>query len=216
MKQEKNIVIRNEIATDYAKVEDLTREAFWNIYQLGCDEHYLVHSMRSHKDFIPELDFVLLLDDEIIGNIMYTKAKLVDFSGREKNIVTFGPLTIEPEYQRQGYGKQLIEYSFAKAKELGYDTIVIFGNPSNYIRRGFKSCKKYNISLEGGMYPTAMLVKELVPADLAKKEWTYYQSSVMEVDEKLAEKFDKQFPPKEKKHQASQEEFFIYSHSSLQ
>ena len=50
----------------------------------GCVEHYLVHIMRSHKDFLPELDFVIEVDDQIIGNIMYTKAKLVDESGRKK------------------------------------------------------------------------------------------------------------------------------------
>ena len=87
----------------------------------------LVHIMRSHKDFIPELDFVIEVDGQIIGNIMYTKAKLVDESGEEKEILSFGPVCILPEYQRKGYGKKLIEYSFEKAAALGYDVIVIFG-----------------------------------------------------------------------------------------
>ncbi|MNP07147.1 hypothetical protein D3C76_991610 [compost metagenome] len=46
------IKIRNEEKTDYEKVEEITRKAFWNLYVLGCDEHYLVHVMRCHKDFI--------------------------------------------------------------------------------------------------------------------------------------------------------------------
>ena len=54
------------------------------MYIPGCVEHYLVHIMRGHKDFIPELDFVLELDGRIIGNIMYTTARLVDEAGEEK------------------------------------------------------------------------------------------------------------------------------------
>lgn len=157
------VIIRNETETDYKTVENITRRAFYNIYVPGCMEHYVAHVIRSHKDFIPELDFVIEADDQIIGNIMYTKAKLVDESGNEKEILTFGPLSILPEYQRKGYGKQLIEYSFEKAKSLGYDTVVIFGDPANYVSRGFKSCKRYNVCLEEGIFPAAMLVKNSNP-----------------------------------------------------
>src|SRR5690554_1375159 len=142
------IRIRNEEEADHRIVEEITRKAFWNLYASGCVEHYLVHIMRSHKDFLPELDFVIEVDGQIIGNIMYTKAKLVDEAGEEKKILTFGPVCILPEHQRKGYGKKLIEYSFEKAAALGYDIIVIFGHPGNYVGVGFKSCKKYNVCLE--------------------------------------------------------------------
>jgi len=204
--------IRNEKETDYRRVEEITRKAFWNLYAPGCDEHYLVHIMRTHKDFIPELDFVIEVDGQVIGNIMYTKAKLIDESGVEKEILSFGPVSILPEYQRRGYGKKLIEYSFEKAAALGYDVIVIFGNPGNYVSLGFKSCKKYNVCLENGIYPTAMLVKELKPGTLDGRKWVYL-SPVFDIDKKEAERFDEGFEPWEKKYQPSQEEFYIYSHS---
>lgn len=137
--------IRNEVKRDYQAVEELTRRAFYNLYVPGCVEHYLVHIMREHEDFIQELDFVLEEDGRIIGNIMYTKAKLVDETGREKKILTFGPVCVEPDLQRQGYGKQLMEHSFTKAVELGYDAIVIFGSPANYVSRGFQSCQKFQV-----------------------------------------------------------------------
>ena len=123
------MVIRNETAGDYTAVETLTRRAFYNIYIPGCVEHYLVHCMRGHADFLPELDFVLELDGQVIGNIMYTKAKLVGESGMEKDILTFGPLSIAPEYQRKGYGTRLMEHSFVRAAALGYDGIVILAVP---------------------------------------------------------------------------------------
>ena len=209
------ITIRNETQADYKQVEDMTRKAFWNLYVPGCMEHYLVHIMRDHQDFLPELDLVMELDQQIIGNMMYTKAKLIDEDGNEKSILTFGPISILPEYQRKGYGKKLMEYSFEKASALGYDAIVIFGNPANYVSRGFKSCKKYNICLEDRTFPAAMLVKELRPGALDGRKWVYHQSPVFDIDEKEAQRYDEGLEQLEKKYQPSQEEFYIHSHSLI-
>lgn len=212
----KTVRIRNEKETDYERVEEITRKSFWNLYVPGCNEHYLVHIMRSHKDFLPELDLVIEVDGQVIGNIMYTKAKLVDVSGKEKEILTFGPLCIMPEYQRMGYGKMLMAHSFDRAIALDYDTIVIFGNPGNYVSSGFKSCKKHNICLEDGTFPAAMMVKELKPEALDGRKWIYYDSPVMKLDEQEAEHFDDGLEKMEKVTQPSQEEFYIISHSVLQ
>jgi len=212
---DKMIRIRREEQTDYERVEEITRKAFWNLYTPGCNEHYLVHVMRFHKDFLPELDFVIEVDNQIIGNIMYTKARLIDEAGEEKNILTFGPVSILPEYQRRGYGKKLLEYSFEQAAALGYDVIVIFGNPGNYVSRGFKSCKKFNVCLEDGTYPTAMLVKELKPNVLDGRRWVYYQSPVYEIDEQEALRFDDALEKMEKKCLPCQEEFYILSNSII-
>ena len=216
IQMEENISIRNETKADYRTVEEITRKAFWNLYIPGGIEHYLVHVMRAHEDFMPELDLVIALNQQVIGNIMYTKTTLVDESGDKKKILTFGPVCILPEYQRKGYGKKLIEYSFEKAAALGYEVIVIFGNPGNYVSRGFKSCKKYNVCLENGTFPAAMMVKELKPGVLDGRKWIYYESPAFTIDEKEAEVFDGLFEKMEKKVQASQEEFYIHSHSVIQ
>ena len=109
--------------------------------------------------------------------------------------------------------KMLIEHSFEQAKQLGYDTIVIFGSPANYVSRGFVCCKKYNVCLENGKYPAAMLVKELVPGALDGRKWSYHESPVMELSEEEAQKYDDSLEPMPKKWQPSQEEFYIMSHS---
>lgn len=209
------MIIRNEEEKDYAEVEALTRRAFYNLYVPGCAEHYLVHVMRGHEDFIPELDFVLELDGRIIGNIMYTKAKLVDESGTEKEVLTFGPVCIAPEYQRKGYGKKLIEYSFEQAIALGYDVVVIFGSPANYVSCGFKSCRKYNVSLENGRYPAAMMVKELLPHVLDGRHWVYYDSPVLAISEEDAQRYDDTLEKMEKKYLPSQDEFYIMSNAFI-
>lgn len=210
--------IRLEKPEDYRAVEELTREAFWNVYKPGADEHYFVHQMRSHPDFIPELAFVAELDGRIIGNIMYTKAWLEDETGRRKEILSFGPLCVAREYQRHKVGKALIEHSFEVARSMGYDVNINFGNPGNYVGRGFVSCKKKNVSFAvEGNYPTALLVCELVPNALDGRKWMYIPSTAADCCEDTAavEAFDALFPPKEKKWMPSQEEFYIYSHSSV-
>lgn len=208
-------MIVNEAPENYAEVEKLIREAFWNLNMPGCSEHYLAHIMRSHEDFIPELDFVAKADGKLVGNVMYTKSKLIDETGKEKDILTFGPLAVLPQFQRQGYGKMLLEHSFRKAVDMGYDVIVIFGSPANYISSGFKSCRRYNVCLDNDYFPTAMLVKELKEGALDGRKYIFRESPVYDFDPAEAEEYDKLFPPKEKKILPCQEEFYIYSHSSV-
>ena len=209
--------IRLETPADYAAVENLTREAFWNVYKPGADEHYFVHMMRSHETFIPELAFVLEKDGEIVGNIMYTKSWLADEEGEKKEIVSFGPICVAPEYQRQGLSKLLIEHSFEVAAKMGYEVVAIFGNPGNYVGRGFVSCKKLNVCLRENNYPTALLVKELVPGVLSGKKWRFLPNDADACceDAEAVAAFDAQFPEKAKEWRPSQEEFYIYSHSSV-
>ena len=213
-----DIIIRNETPADYRAVEELTRESFWNVYKPGADEHYFVHMMRSHPDFIPELAFVLEKDGQIIGNIMYTKAWLENEVGQRKEILSFGPLCVAPKYQRQKLGKILIEYSFDVARKMGYDVNINFGNPGNYVSRGFVSSKKKNVSFGvSGNFPTALLVAELIPGALDGQNWMYIPSTAADCceDADAVASFDATFPAAEKKWMPSQEEFYIYSHSSV-
>ena len=179
-------------------------------------EHYLVHIMRGHEDFIPELDFVIEVDGQTVGNIMYTKSKLTDEGGTEKEIVTFGPVSILPKYQRKGYGKMLIEHSLKRAAELGYEAVVIMGSPANYVGSGFQCCRKYNVCVEKGKYPAAMLVKELKSGALDGRLWFYSDSPVMNVDEREAQAFDDGLEKMEKKWMPSQEAFYIMSHAFVE
>ena len=209
------VTIRPERERDYSQVEHLIRRAFYNIYVPGCTEHYLAHVIRSHPDFLPELDLVLELDGRIIGSILYTRSTLVDETGEEKDILTFGPVCIRPDHQRRGLGKRLMEDSFQRAAALGWEAIVIVGDPNNYVGCGFQSCKKHRVHLEDGTYPAAMLVKELKPGALAGKSWTYRQSPAYDFDEAAARQFDDALDPMEKKRLPCQEAFEILSQAVL-
>ena len=79
-----------------------------NLYCPGCTEHYLAHKMRTHPDFIKELDIVAQVNGAIVGNIMYAQAWLNNEQGQQLAIISFGPVSVLPAYQRKGVGSALI------------------------------------------------------------------------------------------------------------
>jgi predicted N-acetyltransferase YhbS len=119
----KEYIIRNERKSEYSQVENLTREAFWNVYRPGCLEHYVLHCLREDPAFIPELDFVMEADGKLIGQCIFMHASIKADDGRSVPIVTMGPIGILPEYHRQGYGKALLDYSLDRAAEMGFGAI---------------------------------------------------------------------------------------------
>ena len=212
-----DIGIVNETQGDFEEVEALTRKAFWNVYVPGCEEHYLAHILRGHEDFISELDFVAkTADSNIVGNVMYTKAKLINEAGKEMPVLTFGPLSVHPDYQHRGIGKRLLEHSFQKAKMLGYGAVVIFGDPGNYVGRGFRSCRRFCVTTPDGIYPAAMLVKELRDGVLSGGKWVYQESPAYQYDSADAAEFDRRFEPMKKEWRPGQETFYILSHAVMQ
>ena len=77
----KHILIRKEQENEFRTVENLVREAFWDVYRPGCDEHLLVHRLRDSAIHLPELSFVAEVDSRIAGAIYYCKAVIRQKSG---------------------------------------------------------------------------------------------------------------------------------------
>lgn len=198
------VTIRHLEEKDHRLVEEITREAFWNLYIPGAVEHFIAHSIRHHPDFIPELSFVIELDNNVIGSILYTRAKVIDGTGVEHPILSFGPVSILPEYHRQGFGRLLIEHSLNEAKRLGFNTIILGGFTYHYHPYGFVSTKKYNITLSDGKFYTGIMALPLFEGALDGISGTVYFSESMYPDESKLADFDSTFPPKEKKVLASQ------------
>lgn len=194
----KDCNIRLETKEDYKEVENLTREAFWNIYRPGCSEHYILHCYRDREDFVRELDFVMEKDGKIIGHVMYVHSEIKCDHGRTIPIMTFGPISIAPEYKRQGYGTILLEYSMDKAKEMGVGAIAITGNIDFYGKSGFVVAKTKGIIYEEDPHAEYFLIKELIPGFLDQLSGTFKEPDGYFVDEELVDEFDKQFTPKEK------------------
>ncbi len=203
------IKIRNEEPKDYRRVEEIAREAFWNLYFPGGHEHYVVHKMRSHPDFIKELAFIIEADDEIVGGIFYTNSKIVSEDNKEFKTISFGPVFISPEFHRKGLGKELVTHSIQVAKEMGYRAILTLGYPYHYEPYGFLGGRKYNVSMSDGKFYKGLLVLPLYEGALDGIFGYAYFSDVFDVKEEEVDKFDKSFPSKEKKYQKSQDEYEI-------
>ena len=194
-------IIRLETPADHAEVENLVRESFWNVYRPGCYEHYLLRCLRSDKDFVPELDFVMEKDGRIIGQNVFVHASIQADDGRDISIMTMGPICIANGLKRQGYGKILLDYTIEKAKEMGAGALCFEGNIDFYGKSGFTYASEFGLRYRGlpeDVDASFFLCKELIPGYLAGITGEYGPPAGYLIDEAKAEEFDKQYPYKEK------------------
>ena len=194
--------LRLENEKDYLEVENLTRDAFWNVYRPGCNEHLVIHNLRQSDSFIKDLDYVLIENNQIVGNIVYSKM----FVGLEKKmsneVISFGPISVHPDFQRKGIGKKMIEYTLNKAKNLGYKAVLITGNNNYYNPLGFESASRYNIYLpdmsedDEAVY---FMAKELEEGYLNNISGIYDFDTCFDADENELETFEQKFSRKVKR-----------------
>lgn len=199
--KEKDYIIRSEKETEHKQTENLVRESFWNVYRPGCTEHYVLHCMRGKEGFVKELDFVMEKDGELIGQVVYYRAKVATEKG-DLDVLTFGPICIAPKYKRQGYGKILLDYSVDKATKLGAGALFTEGNIDFYGKSGFRPAKEIGITYKDDPSADYFIYKELKNGFLDGVTGTYsdpevYFSAVLNPE--AFEEYDKGFPKKEKK-----------------
>ncbi len=204
--EEMDIIIRNETSKDYHEVEVLTREAFWNVYRPGCNEHLVTHKLRKSPSFIKELDFVIEKEGEIVGTIIYSYVNLTLDNGEKKQFICFGPVGIRPDCQGLGLGKKLILHSLEEAKKLGYTAVFITGNHNFYNPLGFESASKYGIYLDdnrNGEF-TFFMVNPLVKGALDGINGILTFDSCFDPSTEETEQFDSLFTPKVKEKRPGQ------------
>lgn len=201
---EENIVIRREEEKDRRAVEYMIREAFWNVYRPGCKEHFVIHRLRNHPDFVPELDLVMEKDGELIGQNMFMRASIQADSGGSIPIMTMGPICITPKYKRQGYGKTLLDESLKRAAALGCGALCFEGNIRFYGKSGFAYAREFGLRYHGlpeGADDSFFLCRELIPGYLNGITGVYAPPEAYfaaDQEPEAFEAFDAQFPPKEK------------------
>lgn len=195
-------IIRLETPGDYRAAEYLTREAFWNVYRPGCTEHYVLHTFRSRAEFVPELDFVMEKGGQLIGQVMYVRAVIQKDDGGELPIMTMGPIGIHPDYQRQGYGKLLLDFSMEKAAAMGAGALCFEGNIDFYGKSGFVVASSMGIHYYDEPRDAEVpyfLCKELKKGYLNGVTGIYRTPQGYFVDDGAAAIFDRSFPVKEKR-----------------
>ncbi len=162
-----NINIRLEQPADYTEVERLTLAAFLTFEAEGVpkreipNEHFLVRLLRDDPAFVPELDFVAELNGKIVGNIMYSRCEILRPDGSVTKALVFGPVSVLPEYQRQGIGARLIEHSLTRAKKLGHGAVVITGHTAYYPKFGFVPASQFGLTMPDGSAFDAFMALEL-------------------------------------------------------
>jgi len=194
-------IIRLERKEERREVENLIREAFWNVYRPGCLEHYVIHRLRNDPAFVPELNFVMEKDGRLIGQNMFMRAVIHADDGRTIPIMTMGPICIHPSFKRQGYGKMLLDHSLERARALGCGALCFEGNIAFYGRSGFTYAGDFGIRYRGlpeGADASFFLCRELTEGYLDGVTGEYGPPEGYLVDETEAEEFDKAFAKKEK------------------
>lgn len=196
-----DIMIRLEKKDEQRAVENLIRESFWNIYQPGCSEHYVIHVLRNDPAFIPELNFVMECCGQLIGQNMFMRAVIEADDGRTVPVLTMGPICIGPEFKRQGYGKLLLDYTLEKAVCMGFGAILFEGNIDFYGKSGFDYASRFGIryhDLPEGADASFFLCKELISGYLHGITGVYQTPAGYYVEPADVEEFDRAFPPKQK------------------
>ena len=197
-----NIKIRRERPDDHYAVEEITRDAFWQFWEENeerkiCDEHLLVHKLRGVEALVPELNCVAELDGKIAGHIIYTKSRIESDDGKTYETLTFGPLTVAPEYQGRGIGRALMQHTFEEARKLGYRAVLIFGIPDYYPRVGFERAMKLGITPPDGEEFDAFLAYALFEGAFDGITGRYYIDDIYwQMTQEEALEYDKRFPPK--------------------
>ncbi len=139
----------------------------------GAEEGRLVRSLveeiRSKRWYFPELELIMVESDtdEVIGYVNFARFHL---EGKyEDELLLLSPVAVKTELQRQHISKDLIEYGFERARELGYKAVIVEGNPMNYRSRGFITSADYGITAHksvGLPAPECLMVKALIPGGL--------------------------------------------------
>lgn len=173
------IIIRNETVSDHYAAELVARRAFGNKNKDSsiCSEPYLMHQLRADPAYLPELSRVAESDGRIVGLIMYAKAFL-KFRDARVNILTFGPLCVDPDFQGRGIGGLLIHETLALAKSLGHRAVIIFGEPDYYPKHGFSTCDRWGITTNKGDNFPAFMGYELVPDGLNYPGASFHEPSI--------------------------------------
>ena len=196
----KKVEIRPEEPNDYFEVEKLTKEAFFDVYQPGCDEHFIVNKLRNSKYYIKDLDYVITENNKIVASIFYSTSSITTNDNKVLDTLSFGPISVRKSHQKQGYGKLIINYTLQKAKEMGYPFVLITGNPNYYHRFGFESASKYNIYLEGmnqSEEADFFMIKVFDIEKVKQYKGVLKFAPCFIVDKDEFEKFDEEFKKKE-------------------
>ncbi|MDF2500807.1 MAG: N-acetyltransferase [Anaerosporomusa subterranea] len=140
------IIIRQEIGADFDSVYKVVQAAFLNAAHTTHDEQNLVVRLRNSTAFVPALSLVAVVDDNIVGHIMFTKIVIKAEKEMHTSLV-LAPVSVLPEMQGKGIGEKLILEGHKIAQALGFTSVILVGHPGYYPRFGYIRASNFGITL---------------------------------------------------------------------
>lgn len=189
---------RPETPADFRRVEELVRDAFWDVYAPGCSEHLVLHRLRESPAYLPEISFLAERDGEILGHVAWSKGVVKGPEGKTTGVLTFGPIAVAPACHGQGIGTALLNKTLPLAAATGVPCVVIYGNPAYYGRFGFEDAAKWGITTRDGDNFPAFQVLPLGANGREIPPGTFWEDDVFFPDPAEVDAFDAHFPPREK------------------
>ena len=160
-----DILVREEKEKDYKEIYEVNKLAFGQE-----NESILVDKIRKGENFIPGLSLVAETGGKIAGHILFSKIKIIGSSVFETLILA--PLAVIPAFQKKGIGSKLVKKGVFKAKELGFDSIIVVGHKEYYPRFGFEKASKWNLKCPFEVPDEAFMAIELAEKALEGKTGT--------------------------------------------
>jgi len=123
--------------------------------------------LASRRHLFPELSLIALSGDLILGHILFTKLIIRNKTGEVFHTLSLAPMAVAEELQNRSIGSQLINTGLKKAKELGYESMIVLGHSHYYPRFGFKPASQWVIMATYEVPDNAFMALELEPDALA-------------------------------------------------
>ncbi len=156
------MIIRRETPEEFSQIYDLVKIAFQTAKVSNGKEQDFVNHLRSSGNYIPELALVADENGKLIGHIMLTKTFIVN-SGNKFGTLLLAPISVALDYRNKGVGSNLIKESFKLAKDMGYTSVFLVGDPAYYHRFGFKASVNFGIKNINNIPDEYVMACELVP-----------------------------------------------------
>jgi putative acetyltransferase len=128
------MIIRNETVSDIDAISKVTIDAFQNLAISNHREQFIINALRDAN--VLTISLVAEVDGKVVGHIAFSPITISDGS---HNWYGLGPISVLPNYQKQGIGKSLVNEGLSSLKQLGGQGCALVGDPNYYKRFGFKN-----------------------------------------------------------------------------
>jgi len=160
------IAIRAEQLLDYSAISEVNKLAFGKE-----NEPRLVEILRRSPGFIPDLSLVAVLEDQVVGHILFSPV-VIETSAGDIPILALAPLAVRPEFQNQGIGSALVRQGLEACRRLDYRIIMVLGHSNYYPRFGFEPARPKGVSAPFPVPDESWMVIELQPGALSGVQGT--------------------------------------------